>query len=427
MTDCWHCKAAGVQSETGRRCGDCLQAVYCTQWCLDQHWPEHKQTCIGADIRLGRLRISVGVLPSSDPFATIYDRAMGMVLGKMCGDALGTRAVGVERDVLSSRPELLEALMAGETEQPLPGARWPTLLPGQISGAGESWIATAQGVLTDPNRPVRSAARYLIEWANQTQLPAFEIQEELRALIPRDLKPDASAPERRMQTAAHSNTAAISSATLVRASVFALWGWRTGSQKDLEQHTLKNAQLTHANPDLLHATVAYALICRRLLTGELHQRGSEAITAAQQYMENKSPRGQALAAMKRADENAQLNQFDSDPRNTTQAFGASGDTYINVMSAVVYFLRQAERSVEPLWTVAVRNAVASAGPTNINAGIVGAVLGAYYGQGVLPLVVQGQVLTYDTRSVGDKDHERPWWLRAQRVVHLAERLAREAS
>lgn len=418
----------------------CEKAVYCGQQCQKAAWAEHRDSCaarlgeadIGAPLGLGRLRIDLITTPGTDEYLRFDDAVKGLVLGKAIGDYLGSRVHGLPADYFLSDSDAaaqLEKLMAGDEDVRFERASWPDLLPGQISAVTETWMASAQGILQEPNNADRGVARWLLKWANDTDEPPFTIQEELRAVIPRAYS--GNAPEVALRTAA-AKAQLTSSAAMVRVSALSVWNpsdrLRIGTTSRLDREARQNAELTHALPDVKHAAVAYARICASLLwDGNGLQGATPAIKKAREYLQREAPNGAALRALNQAEDSARLNSFDRSLEATKQAFAPNGGDpeYVRALYGVVWFLVQGERNPrDQIWSDAVRNALASGGNTNVTASLVGAVLGALYGQRVLPRVLLGQVLSYDTRDADDERMHRPQWLRAQRLVHFAEQLGR---
>lgn len=418
----------------------CAKALYCSAQCQKADWGEHRASCpartddadIGAPLGLGRLRIDLITTPGTDEYLRFDDAVKGLVLGGAIGDYLGSRVHGLPSDYFLSGSDAaaqLQALMDGSEEVRFQGASWPDLLPGQISAVTETWMVSAQGIMQEPNNADRGVARWLLKWANDADEPPFTIQEELRAVIPRAYT--GSAPEGVLRTAA-GQAKLTSGAAMVRVSAVSVWNptdrLRVSTTTRLDREARQNAELTHALPDVKHAAVAYARICASLLwDGNGLQGATPAIKKAREYLQREAPNGAALRALNQAEESARLNAVDRSLEATKQAFAPNGGDpeYVRALYGVVWFLVQGERNPrDQIWSDAVRNAVVSGGNTNLTASLVGAVLGALYGQRALPRVLLGQVLSYDTRDSDDERMHRPQWLRAQRLIHFAEQLGR---
>ena len=388
------CKTCKSDKAAGQ-CRGCSSVQYCNAECQAADWPEHQPVC--AELRLGRLRFSLGLTPGDEErYARVSSRVTGLALGHGCGDTLGARVLGLPREYWNPRGDELQQLVTGNADVARGESAlvYPDIELGQLTDATETWIATARGLLSDRSKPRRSVGEWMRQLASSK--PA-------RVTLDTGRK-DGSGP-------------------LLRASVYAIWSWRDSGTRSLRDLVRDDVSMTTTSPGAADAAVAYAIICRGLLVYEGTARATQSLDDAEAYLRASAPDSAALKAVESLRLNARLNRFDPDPMLSAQAVSpGEPETYHKSLGAVAYFLQTATTRPDgdALWAEAVGNMLAADGQANITAALVGEALAGYYGQQVLPEAVVGALVAQDAG-------QRPDWLRGQRLLYLSETLGREAS
>lgn len=418
--------------EATLQCERCHTGAFCTRDCLQEAWPEHQPVC--ADLRLGRLKVS---LSSAKPKLAqeMFKRdnqTKGMVLGMAIGDYLGARATGAAADYFTVNKAVLDSLMAGDADVEVPRAKWPELGRGQVTEPTELWIAVAQGILSEVHNPDRGAARWIMEWANDSDYLPLTISPRMSALTTGGSF-ESTTPDRTMRAATAKAITTTGAEVMIQASAVALWNpaeptslTRKGAR--LEKHAADIASLNNQWLDVQHAAVAYTIMCNQLMYDASGASGSNAVDTARDYLRRQTTAASSLRVMTDATQSAATQTFDRNELSSArQAFSDKSEYgHHRALYAVTWMLLQLDKSRgdPPLWEPMMRSIIASA-PTdelNTTAALAGALLGAYYGQEALSPALTGLVLSYNNTLAKTNDMIRPAWLRAQRLIHLAEAL-----
>jgi ADP-ribosylglycohydrolase len=312
---------------------------------------------------------------------TIFNAALGAVLGALAGDAAGATLEFLGR--MPTPDEVNKAMsMVG-------GGVWNTA-PGQITDDGELTLALANALAEssayDPNR----VAHWYRKWFLSHP---FDIgNATTNALGSGDLDSPTLA-ETVMQNALQRNHESKANGGLMRLSALGAWSVNLDLD-DAVSAARKDAQLTHPNPSCQWAGVAYVVAIRHLL---LHIGDAEGAFSAAEDVLSKSGADEVIGWLRDA-RTGELPNFHP----------SAGFVRIGFTHAFYHLIQQ------HTYEAGIAETLAGGGDTDTNACIVGGLLGALHGANAIPEVMRSGVIDCDTQ----RGRPRPSWLHTTKIEAL---------
>lgn len=321
----------------------------------------------------------------------LHDAALGAFLGACAGDAAGATLEFKS----SISPTKLESALAMEG-----GGVWKTA-PGQITDDGELTMSLAHALTeaTDGLTAVDRSATWYLRWV---QSSPFDIGTTTRASLgsPRAYESIA----RGMKEAATENCMqSKSNGSLMRATPLAIWGHRL-SASDLQTLVKADCTLSHPNPAVVSADVAYVMAIAYLLRHPGDRQGAWLTVDTYGTTPDCDKETQKWIQ--------QIRDGKQEPAQPQIGF-----VKIAFVNAFIHLRRGSD------YLTAITETLKMGGDTDTNACITGGLIGAAVGVDDIPVHMRKAVLECD---VSEGKQPRPSWLTTKQIPALVARLLANA-
>ena len=299
--------------------------------------------------------IGVDTTTSQSDGSTVYNYAMGCMVGAFLGDALGS--------FVEFNPNPTEEQVKAALEMP-GGGPWK-LDPGQLTDDSELALSQAYGLIDGKGKfSLESIARYYSKWFNSPPFDQGYTTSNAFGDLWGKLSTDKDHAISCISSAASLNQESQSNGGLMRMSPLAIWCSKL-SEPDLEKAVIAELSLTHPNVGVHEAGITYCLAIQHLLANPGDMKG--AFTKVENYIEKKP--------------SCTIKSWLAEVKAGTLPKANTSMGWVKIAWAfTMYYLRNEQNNY---YTV-MKEVLSKGGDTDTNACIVGAVIGAAAGFDNLP-------------------------------------------
>ncbi len=325
----------------------------------------------------------------------IYNRAMGCLLGALCGDAAGATL-----EFLNHEPTFKEVNRA----MSLPGGGKLAVAPGQITDDGELTLCLAQALAKVKRFDLEVIARNYSQWIESRPFDiGLTTSDSLSAPKNQNMSHQSYA-EVMTKAAAKLCITSKANGSLMRIAPLGIWGHSLEADQ-LAHLAMQDTSLSHPNASCGYAVACYSIAIATLInTGDRHL----AFHNARSWLNSQAD----LAPDKK--------QYQSWAEVSSWLHDAADNIDIPYHSQIGFVKIAFTHAFRHLllgsdYPSAIAETLRGGGDTDTNACIVGGLIGAAVGINYIPQTMVKAVLTCNT-SKGK--HPRPSFLHPQQVPEL---------